>query len=148
MGYTFVISGLTAKRAELSGEIGEVEKRLDRLRADLDSLDATIRLFDPTAKPSTTKPRVKRRAKQQFRTGELTRVSLSVQRRAERPMNVREIATDVAAECGLDMGTVAAANVVVANVRAALARLAASNHSAFAQQGGQYPSGRISAKLL
>jgi hypothetical protein len=102
MSNSFVISGLTAKRAELSGESGEAEKRLERLRADLDSLDATIRLFDPTAKPSTIKPKVKRTAKQQFRTGELTRVTLSVLRKAERPMTVREIAAEVATVCGLD----------------------------------------------
>jgi hypothetical protein len=36
--HTFVISSLPAKRAELSGELGEAEKRIARLRADLDCL--------------------------------------------------------------------------------------------------------------
>jgi hypothetical protein len=40
---SFVISGLTTKRPELSGEIIEAEKRIARLRADLGSLNATIR---------------------------------------------------------------------------------------------------------
>ena len=122
MGNSFVISGLTAKRAELSGELGEAEKRLDRLRADLDSLDATIRLFDPTIAPKAIKPRVKRTAPQRFRTGELTRATLTVLRKADRPLSVREIAAEVATECHLDMSTIPAANIVVANVRAALAR--------------------------
>lgn len=122
MSNSFVISGLTEKRAELSGEIREAEKRLDRLRADLDSLDATIRLFDPTIAPKAIKPRVKRTSTQQFRSGELTRATLSVLRMADRPLSVREIAAEVAAECHLDMSTIAAANVVIANVRAALAR--------------------------
>lgn len=114
--------GLVTKRAELSGEIGEAEKRLQRLRADLDSLDATIRLFDPSIAPKAIKPRVKRSGKQQFRTGELTRTTLSVLRKADQPLNVREIAERVGTECGLDMSTIEAANVVIANVRAALAR--------------------------
>jgi hypothetical protein len=45
-----------------------------------------------------------------------------VLRKADRPLPVREIADVVAAECHLDMSTIAAAKVVVANVRAALAR--------------------------
>jgi hypothetical protein len=45
MAQSIVIHGLVSKRAELSGEISEAEKRLERLRADLDSLDATIRLL-------------------------------------------------------------------------------------------------------
>src|SRR5271156_5520825 len=117
MTNSFVISGLTTKRAELSGEIAEAEKPIARLRSDLDSLDATIRLFDPSIKPKAIKPRVKRSAKNQvFRNGELTRLTLSVLRKAERSMTVREIAERVGAECGLDMSTIDAANVVIANV--------------------------------
>jgi hypothetical protein len=65
---------------------------------------------------------VKRTASQRFRTGELTRATLSVLRKAERPLSVCEIADVVATECHLDMSTIPAAEVVVANVRAALAR--------------------------
>jgi hypothetical protein len=63
---TFVISGLTTKRAELAGELGAAEKRVVQLRADLDSLDATIRLFNPTIAPKAIRPRVKRTAPQRF----------------------------------------------------------------------------------
>jgi hypothetical protein len=119
---TFVINGLTAKRAEMSGELREAENRVARLRADLASLDVTIRLFDPSITPTAIRPRVKRTAQQRFRMGELTRTTLSVLRKAGRPLTVREIADLVAAECHLDMSTIPAAKVVVANVRAALAR--------------------------
>jgi hypothetical protein len=83
---------------------------------------ATIRLIDPTIAPKAIKPRVKSTAPQRFRTGELTRATLTVLRKADRPLSVREIAAEVATECHLDMSTIGAANVVVANVRAALAR--------------------------
>jgi hypothetical protein len=122
MTNSFVISGLVEKRAELSGEIGAAEKRIARLHADLASLDATIRLFDPTIAPKAIKPRVKRTAPQRFRTGELTRATLTVLRKADRPLSVREIAAEVAAECHMDMTTIPASKVVIANVRAALAR--------------------------
>jgi hypothetical protein len=78
MAQSIVIHGLVSKRAELSGEISEAEKRLERLRADLDSLDATIRLSDPTVAPKTIKPRVKRTGRSRSRSGELTRTTLSI----------------------------------------------------------------------
>lgn len=65
---------------------------------------------------------MKRTAPQRFRTGELTRATLTVLRKADRPLSVREIAAEVATECHLDMSTIPAANVVVANVRAAVAK--------------------------
>jgi hypothetical protein len=42
-----VVSGLIAKRAELAGRIEATQSELRRLVIDLDSLDATIRLFVP-----------------------------------------------------------------------------------------------------
>jgi hypothetical protein len=38
---------LRAKRAEISGHIYDLEKRIARQRANLANLDATIRLFSP-----------------------------------------------------------------------------------------------------
>lgn len=123
MTNSFVISGLIAKRAELSGAIAAAEKAVDQMRANLESLDITIRLFDPSVAPKTIKPKQKRPSKAQlFRAGELTRTVLSILRQSEKPMTVREVASAVGTQCSLDMSTIAAANVVVANVRAALAR--------------------------
>jgi hypothetical protein len=84
------------------------------------------------------RPRVKRTAKQRvFRTGELTRITLSVLRKAERPMTVREIAAEVAAKCRLDMSTIPVANVAVANVRAVLAR---PHEGLWAEKRGREPT--------
>src|SRR4051794_31422721 len=44
-----VISALRSKRAELSGELIAAEARIVQLRADINSLDGAIRVFDPTA---------------------------------------------------------------------------------------------------
>lgn len=66
---------------ELSGEIGEVEKRQARLQADL----AALRLFDPSARPTMIKPRVKRKSPTRFWAGEMTRSLLGILRKAEGP---------------------------------------------------------------
>lgn len=120
MSNSFVISGLTAKRAELAGEIGVAEKRLDQLRAELASLDATIRLFDPSIAPKATKPKVKRTTRRSY-SGQAS-LPGRCWGQAEKPLTVREVAERVSAERHLDMSTIEAANVVIANARAALAR--------------------------
>jgi hypothetical protein len=48
MAETHVISALRAKRAEISGYIHELEKKVKRMRVNLSHIDATIRVFAPT----------------------------------------------------------------------------------------------------
>jgi len=48
---THIISALRVKRAEISGHIHDLEKRIARQRANLANLDATIKLFSPDANP-------------------------------------------------------------------------------------------------
>ncbi|SEE99316.1 hypothetical protein SAMN05444161_8604 [Rhizobiales bacterium GAS191] len=43
------VSGLIHKRREVAGQIEHVQRQLRDLVADLDHLDATIRIFDPNA---------------------------------------------------------------------------------------------------
>ncbi len=47
----FALAALARKRAELAGEGEALQARLDRLRADLAQLDATIRTMDPARAP-------------------------------------------------------------------------------------------------
>jgi hypothetical protein len=51
MTETHVVSALRAKRAEISGHIHELEKKIGRLRASLLHVDASLRLFSPGADP-------------------------------------------------------------------------------------------------
>jgi hypothetical protein len=73
MGDTFVISGLTAKRAELAGAVEDLEKRLRDARADLAHLDATLCLFDPAAKPKVIKAKRRNKRLAIFASGEIAR---------------------------------------------------------------------------
>lgn len=47
--YTLTVSGLLRKREEVAGEIATLQRQLTDAMAALDHLDATIRIFNPSA---------------------------------------------------------------------------------------------------
>jgi len=51
-----VINSLRRKRAEVSGEIRDLEGRIHALRRDLTHIDATLKMFAPDTEPRTIKP--------------------------------------------------------------------------------------------
>jgi len=57
MTETHVVSALRAKRAEISGYIHELQKKIGRLRASLLHVDASQRLFSPGADPDAIQPK-------------------------------------------------------------------------------------------
>jgi hypothetical protein len=77
-----VISALRAKRAELSGDLIAAQKRLEKLRDDLDAVDRTLRVFDPRQHPEKIRPVVKRKGDRMFGYGECTRAILNALRDA------------------------------------------------------------------
>src|SRR5712671_2699807 len=91
-----VISALREKRAELSGELIAAEKRIVELRDDIDSLDRTIRVFDPTSEPHTIRPILRRKKPTPIPRGQCSRAILDMLRLAEVPMTAREIAAQLA----------------------------------------------------
>jgi hypothetical protein len=69
------VGALVAKRAKMAGEIEMHQREIDRLRAELVHLDATLRLFDPYAVPDDILPkRTWPRRTDYFARGELTRL--------------------------------------------------------------------------
>jgi hypothetical protein len=52
MTNSHVVSALRRKRAEISGHIYDLEKRIARQRASLSNLDATIKLFSSVPTPT------------------------------------------------------------------------------------------------
>jgi hypothetical protein len=56
MTNSHVVSALRRKRAEISGHIHDLEKRIARQRANLANLDATIKLFSPGTNPDDIPP--------------------------------------------------------------------------------------------
>jgi hypothetical protein len=123
MADTHVISALRSKRAELSGELIAVEKRIVQLRADIGSLDAAIRIFDPTSEPHNKIRPILRRKKPAFiPRGQCSRAILDMLRHADDAMTAREIATQLAARYQMDASNSGAMNALVAKVRNTLAR--------------------------
>jgi hypothetical protein len=86
-----VVSGLIAKRAELAGRIEATQSELRRLVIDLDSLDATIRLFAPDIDLDEIRPKPLPARNHAFR-GEMSRTVLNALRQARKPLPAYEIA--------------------------------------------------------
>jgi hypothetical protein len=97
-----VVAALRDKRAELSGTIADLEKRIGQHRADLLHVDAVLRLFAPDLEPAAIAPKAVRRPNGWFKPGELARMVLDVLRVAPAPRSIREITVEVMERRGLD----------------------------------------------
>jgi hypothetical protein len=114
-----VLSGLIAKRAELAGRIEAAQSELRRLVIDLDSLDATIRLFAPDIDLDEIRPKPLPARNQAFR-GEMSRVVLNSLRQAAKPLPSREIALRFMTARGLATTDTMLLRVVMKRVGACL----------------------------
>jgi len=121
MENTFVISGLRAKRAEIDGELQAAEKRVSRLRIDLDAIDRALLVFDPTFNPKMIKPKRPRPEGLGKRTG-IGRIVVNILRTSESPLTVRDIAVAAGPQLGVDVADKAAIEGVVKRVRALVRR--------------------------
>jgi hypothetical protein len=119
MAETHVLSGLLAKRSELAGQIDHHQLMLRNLIIQLDSLDATIRLFKPDIdlEMVKAKPLPPRNAAFQ---GEVTRAILDKLRRTQRPMSTRELTLAVMEARGLDNADANLLRLVTKRVNATL----------------------------
>ncbi len=102
MGEPHVVSGLREKRAEISGTIEDMERRIAQQRADLMHVDAVLRLYAPELVPGSIAPKAVRRRNDWFRPGELSRIVLDILREAAAPLALREIAAEVMIRRRLD----------------------------------------------
>lgn len=101
MAETHVISALTSKRAEVSGEIRHYEKLLKKSKENLASIDQTIHLFDESYDLRTIK--TKRVSKERyFKTGEAKLLILDMLRTATAPLSTSEIGKKIAFDKGID----------------------------------------------
>ncbi len=120
MAEPHVLSALRAKRAELDGELRQTEQRSAQLRSDLEAIDRSIMLFDPTAKPQTIIPKTRRHSMFAFKHGEFSRIVRDLIRRSEAPMSLHEIADRIAAAHNLDMDAADAKAKLIAKIRPSL----------------------------
>lgn len=113
------IAALVRKRAELSGEIIRRQREIIKFRAEIASLDATLRIFDPTQEPARIRPvvKLKNRVVPKLRHGEFGRLVLAELRGAEEPLSVGEIVERLAVARGIDIGAPAQRRVIAGKVR-------------------------------
>jgi hypothetical protein len=117
-----VVTALRAKHAELAGEVQTAEKRIAQLRADLFHLDATLRLFDPSAEPDAIPTRRPYRRKGWFSDGELPRRVLDTLRTSPEPLSASAITASVMIAKGLDTDDAATLLVIRKGVQSYLRR--------------------------
>lgn len=103
MGDTYVISGLTAKRAELLGLAQSYEAKARQVRADLAHIDAALRLFDPTIDLSEIRSNFPTRGQSPwFKMGELARLCRDWLRDAVEPVSAETIVRGIMVARGMD----------------------------------------------
>lgn len=95
-----VLSGLIAKRAELSGQIEGLQREMRELVLAIDHIDAAIRLFDPNVDLEDIRPKLPPRHSA-FK-GEVSRLVLNALRKSDKPMPVSELTLHVLAGRGLN----------------------------------------------
>ena len=94
---------LKKKRAEITGEIARCHAAIEKLSADLEHLDATLRIFAPDFVAESVLPKVFTPPKSWSKRGEMSRAVLSILRVAKGPLSTREIASMVVQQRGLDV---------------------------------------------
>jgi hypothetical protein len=124
MTNSHVASVLRLKRAEISGYIHDLEKRIVRQRANLANLDATIKLFSPGTNPDAIPPKRPYRRTRYFAHNELSRLTQDALRIASGPLTSAGIATAVMQAKGMPSGDAAFKEIVAARVLTVLRRLA------------------------
>ena len=124
MTETHVVSALRAKRAEISGYIHELEKKIGRLRANLIHIDESLLLFSPGADPDAIPPKRPYRRTRYFAARELSRRCVDTLREANpTPMTTAQIAVVIMLAKGYPADDDALKGVVIEMVVTVLRRL-------------------------
>ncbi len=89
-----------AKRAEISGQVHDTEKKLAKLRAALANLDAAMNILTPDH-PDHIPPRRGYKRTNYFARNELPRLVRDALRHAGKPLSANEIAAHAIATKGL-----------------------------------------------
>jgi len=98
----YVINGLVRRRAKLAGDIENTHAALRKMVDDLETLDATIRQFDPSFQVESIKPKAFRPPKDWAKRGEMMRLIMSIMRQASEPLTSRDIALELLVSRALD----------------------------------------------
>jgi len=104
MAETHVVSGLAAKRSELTGQIEHYHTLIKRLTADVAHIDAALKIFSPVFDLRTVRSKAYRTRVSIFRHGDALVQVLDVMREAGEPMTSSQIAETLLAKRGESSG--------------------------------------------
>ena len=90
-----VLSQLISKRAELKAEMNYLLKKANKLDKIIESIDVSIKVFDPEFNLDEIRDKQYRRKFQLFKHGEGNKLTLDILRRANKPLTTREIAKEI-----------------------------------------------------
>ena len=141
MANEHVLSGLLAKRAELSGQVEMMQKEMRQLVLAIDHIYAAIRLFDPNVDLEDIKPKLPPRHSA-FRS-EVSRIVLNTLRKADKPLPVSEITLHVLAGRGLNADDKPFTRVLSRRVGACLRNLRRKGLIQLVRKVGQTGLGEI-----
>lgn len=96
-----LLHALIRKRAELAGKIEHNQLALRRLIGELDHIDATIRIFEPSVDVGQIPSRPVPPRHAAFK-GEVTRLVLKMLRETAEPLTSRDVARQLMKDRGLD----------------------------------------------
>lgn len=102
MAESHVVSGLVAKRSELSGQIMHHQEAMRQLSAAIGHIDGAIKLFAPEYDLRTIKATAHKQMNPWFKTGESVRCILDALRTAVEPLTTRQVCEAILKAKGID----------------------------------------------
>ncbi len=115
----YLLDGLKAKRAELTGEIARCQARLQQIAIDLEHIDGALRVIAPDFVAESVLPKIFTPPSTWSKRGEMSRAVLGILRVARNPMSTREIAAQLVVQRGLAADT-AVMNIMTRRVAGCL----------------------------
>jgi hypothetical protein len=95
MAESQVVSGLVAKRSELVGQIEKLQDEIAGIRALMDCIDGSIKLFDPDYDLRTIRGKRTNKTNGYLKHGEAQRFALDALRAAGKPITSRDIVNQI-----------------------------------------------------
>ena len=123
MAESHVVSGLVAKRSELSGQYLQHQETMRELSAAIGSIDVAIKLFDPDYDLRTIKCKVPKHTTKWLDHGEAGRFVLDTLRMASAPLSTRQLGEAMVKHKGLSVNSTKEWNLALKPVLAAAQRL-------------------------
>src|SRR5690348_9488489 len=110
-----VLTGLIAKRREIAGQIEDLQRRLKVAVTELDSVESTIRIFDPDIDLSPFGPRPVPPPHNAFK-GELSRILIDTLKASAVPLSTGKLTEVVMKERGIPLDDLRARRVMLRRV--------------------------------